>query len=126
MAAQTDLWGELAPVEARTPVAILREQAALLGPKTQNLIEATVETTAAQFGQVLQHSFTLVVPALGNYTYHLFTVAHGITELYPVEVIDRKPARLGTEQDFVEWLGKKLSSPETKKLISNLLAQVST
>jgi hypothetical protein len=35
MAAQTDLWGEIAQEQVRTPVTIMKEQAALLGKKTQ-------------------------------------------------------------------------------------------
>jgi len=83
MAAQTDFWGEIAPAAVRTPLAILREQAALLGAKTKNLIEATVATSVN--GPQFQHRFNLVVPSLGNYTYELFWVTHGI-EMYPIIV----------------------------------------
>ena len=34
MATQADFWGQIQVDDIRTPVAILREQAALLGPKT--------------------------------------------------------------------------------------------
>jgi hypothetical protein len=30
---------------------------------------------------------------------------------------------LGDEDAFIGWLGQKLSSPETKRIIGNLLAQ---
>jgi hypothetical protein len=124
MAAQTDLWGEILPATERTPVSILREQAALLGQKTKNLVEAKVETMTMQDGKLI-HSFTLVAPALGNYRFQLFQVYHSLTSLYPLRVSDKKE-ELPTEKDFVAWLGSRLSSPDTKKLIGNLLAQVTT
>jgi hypothetical protein len=123
MAAQPDLWGEIVPLAERTPVSILREQAALLGQKTKNLMEARVITSSRGDG-TLMHSFTLVVPSL-SYSFQLFQVYHKLTSLYPLRVSDMKE-ELPTEQAFIDWLGSRLSSPETKKLIGNLLAQVTT
>jgi hypothetical protein len=123
MAAQTDFWGDIAPATVRTPVAILREQASLLGTKTENLIEAAVETGISQ-GR-FQHRFNLVVPALDNYTYQLFRIEHGI-DLYPLRVFDKEILGLNTEDDFVDWLRNRLSSDDTKKIIGNLLAQVNS
>jgi hypothetical protein len=101
----------------------MREQAALLGEKTQNLIEAMVDTTA--FGRDFVHSFVLNVPVLGGYRYTLFEVTHG-PELYPVTVVPAKSVVLEDEPAFLEWLRGVLSSPETKKLIGNLLAQATS
>ena len=123
MAAQTDFWGDIAPATVRTPVAILREQASLLGTKTENLIEAAVETGISQ-GR-FQYRFNLVVPALDNYTYQLFRIEHGI-DLYPLRVFDKEILGLNTEDDFVDWLRNRLSSDDTKKIIGNLLAQVNS
>ena len=100
----------------------MREQAALLGNKTQNLVEATVET-GTQFGR-FKHPFLLLVPALGLYKYELFKIEHGV-DLYPVSVSGRKEdQQLDNEQEFVDWLKAKLCDPETKKLIGNLLGMV--
>jgi hypothetical protein len=120
MAASTDLWGEIAATPIRTPLAILREQAALLGAKTKNLVEASVNTHAT--GDHFQHSFDLVVPALDRYTYNLFTIIHG-PSIYPVTVWGKTVIFL-TEEQFIEWLGATLSSPETMRIVTNLLAQV--
>lgn len=127
MAAQTDFWGDLAPAEVRTPVAIMREQAGLLGTKTQNLVEARVDTEISRFAnEQFSHSLDLVVPAL-DYTYRLFTIRHGIG-LYPITVRQGANAniQLDTEEEFVDWLRQKLSSAETKRIVASLLAQVST
>jgi hypothetical protein len=121
MATQTDFWGDVAPAAVRTPVAILREQAALLGAKTKNLVEATVYTES--YHGAFRHLFNLVVPGLNDYTYNLFTIEHGIS-LYPVSIVGRE-LRLETEQEVTDWLRDFLSSRETKRIVGNLLAQVS-
>ena len=129
MAAQTDLWGDIIQAEVRTPVAILREQASLLGIKTKNLIEASVKTSVK--GGEFRHSFRLVVPALDGYTYELFEIFHGVS-IYPITVPNRvgnleaPGLRLKDEEAFLNWLGHQLSSNETKRIISNLLAQATT
>lgn len=123
MAAQGDFWGEIAPAQVRTPVSIMREQAALLGKKTQNLIEAVVKTRTTPFDQ-FTHSFLLLVPPLDGYQYELFRIEHGV-EMYPVTVAaGLQVERLDNEQQFVDWLKRKLSDPETKQLIGNLLGMV--
>src|SRR5262245_4360896 len=119
MAAQIDLWGTLIPEPHRTPVAILREQAALLGTKTEHLIEAEVTTSIQD--QRFVHGFDIVVPGLDGYRYQLFRISHG-PEIYPVDVRFRTGV-LSSEDEFVAWLGEKLSSKETKHLINNLLSQ---
>jgi hypothetical protein len=122
MAANADLWGEITPSAVRTPVSILREQAALLGAKTGYAIEAKVETRVT--GSRFYQSFNLVVPALDNYSYELFEIYHEIS-LYPVRVMSLAES-LKDEESFVNWLGKKLSSAETKSIIGNLLAQANS
>ena len=134
MAAQPDLWGDLEVAHIRTPAGILKEQAALLGQKTQQILEAKVKTHVRMGG--FYHTFELVVPALDNYTYELFSVSHS-ADLYPVVVPGSQNAFLNNatgfsqrslsgEAEFIEWLRTELSSPETKKIIGNLLAQANS
>jgi hypothetical protein len=124
MAAHTDLWGEITPNAVRTPVSILREQASLLGAKTTYMVEGKVETHVS--GTRFYHSFNLVVPALDNYSYQLFQISHEVG-LYPVHVeYQSSYIELKSEEAFVNWLGEKLSSAETKSLIGNLLAQANS
>lgn len=120
MATRTDLWGDIEAANIRTPVAILREQAAVLAEKTRLVIDAQVSTTI--WHRDFVHSFKLVVPALGDYTYELFAIRHGV-DLYPVSVGSRD---LQNEQEFIGWLRDTLSSSETKRVISNLLAQANS
>jgi hypothetical protein len=115
----TDFWGEIEAIEVRTPLSILREQAAALGPRTKNLVEAKVETEIA--GTSFRHAFDLVVPSLDNYTYRLFEIQHD-HDLYPIYV--RTTAeQLTDEGAFIDWLRVRLTSPQTRKIVGNLLAQ---
>jgi hypothetical protein len=118
MAAKTDLWGEIGTTAIRSPVSILREQAALLGSKTNNLVEARVETITYQ--GTFTHYFDLVVPAL-DYKYRLFAIQHGV-DMYPINA----SMVLNDEEEFQQWLHEKLSSLETIRIIQNLLSQVSS
>lgn len=122
MSAKTDLWGEIVATKTRTPVAILREQASLLGEKTAFAIEAKVESAASDRGFI--HRFVLVVPALDQYEYELFSISHGI-ELYPVQELANYKT-METEEQFKEWLHRQLSDSRTVRIIGNLLAQVNS
>ena len=117
--AARDFWGDLQATEVRTPLSILREQASMLGPKTNHLLEARVDSDVSN--GTFYHRFTLVVPALDNYTYQLFVIEHGI-DLYPVKELG-DPQRLNDEAEFTEWLRQRLTSPQTRKILSNLVAQ---
>lgn len=78
-------------IEARSgqlsPVAILKQQAALLGERTKNLVEAEVETKATDYQRQLQHWFYLVAPALDFYKYPLFRVEHPAIRFYPLRIV---------------------------------------
>lgn len=120
MAAHADLWGEIAPSTVRMPVSILREQASLLGAKTNHVIEGKVETWISE--NKFYHSFKFVVPALDNYSYELFQIIHGVNP-YPVRPREPLAFDIENEEAFLSWLGQRLSSSETKRIIGNLLAQ---
>ena len=66
----------------RAPVTILKEQATFLGQRTKNIVIVKVfrlETGTSTF----KYAFNVVGPAIGNYTYRLFTMSHG-AEFYPL------------------------------------------
>jgi hypothetical protein len=113
-----DLWPEIEQTELLPPVAILREQAALLGKKTNHLLEGQV-VTKTDVGRFF-HSFYIVAPALSSYTYRLFGINHD-ENLYPVQA---DSASLGSEQELLEHIRKILNSDKTKRVIGSLLAQV--
>src|SRR5262245_44956146 len=79
-----DLWPEDFGIDDFvTPVTLLKEQAALLGSKTHNLVEATVSTGSNHPDFI--HILYLIAPALDNYRYQLITLRHTI-DLYPVQI----------------------------------------
>jgi hypothetical protein len=127
MASLQNLWPkEVAAMPAqRSPGAILREQAALLGPRVNNLLEGRVETGPHPHDTKFHHSFKIVVPALDFYQYELFSLSHGVKEFYPLDAVAHgKGAHLKTEAELVEWLRAVFASHETKRIIGTLLAMV--
>jgi hypothetical protein len=124
--AAVDFWPDISASKPRTPLSLMKQQAALLGKHTNNLLEAEVETTSS--GDKLFHRFIIVAPSL-DYRYQLFGVTHGVT-LYPVQVLSAPPSGTivpigGIEDEgmFVNWLKAVLSSEETKRILGSLLAQ---
>ncbi|MBM3476071.1 MAG: hypothetical protein FJX75_22610 [Armatimonadetes bacterium] len=121
------LWPDNIAVPAvRTPVAILREQAALLGPVTKNIVEADVWTQASDDGKRIVHTFVLVAPALDNYAYPLFVASHDPVRVYPVELVPGAgggPYVAGDEEDLTIGLRGILQSTPTREVVEALLAQ---
>jgi hypothetical protein len=113
----TDFWGVLPVEPLRTPLTIMREQAALLGRRTNGVLEAEVQTSVDE--QEFIHSFDLVVPSLQFYRYTLFRVRHGAM-IYPVRA---GVGDLQNETAFTNWLKTILTSGKTQKIIANLLSQ---
>ena len=119
--AMKDLWpDDIGQTNIITPVSILREQAAALGGKTDNLVTAEVISSAD--ATYFTHSFQLIAPAL-SYKYQLFYVRHTIT-LYPIQGIYKNTAKtITSESELIQWLGEVLAATETKNIIRALIAQ---
>jgi hypothetical protein len=82
-----DLWPKkMHRSTLKAPVAILREQASILGERTRNVVTAEVRPYRSQQSTKLFFAFNLVAPALNNYSLSLFTISHEPTQIYPVEV----------------------------------------
>jgi len=101
-----NLWpDDIAVTEKKAPVTLLREQASMLGEKTQNLVIGQVqelpylEPIISQSGLILPrvvkgisepleeiifyYGFYIIAPALGNYRYRLLTILYNV-DFYPV------------------------------------------
>jgi hypothetical protein len=103
-----------------TPVSIMREQAALLGERTENLVTAEVVTAAN--GPFIIHNFILEAPAL-SYRYQLFSADHQVS-LYPVDVnYNKTTTRCTDEAQFRQKLGQILGADATKQIVRALKAQ---
>lgn len=121
-----DLWPEsFGSIEVEIPLQILRKQAALVGPKTGNIVVGNVLRTLDEEGD-FQLSFYLVAPALDNYQYKLFSVWHGIG-LYPVNTMNVRPAlKFKNAEDFKKYLRSTFASKETLNIIRSLIVQSSS
>ncbi len=120
-----NMWGGLEDVETvRTPTAILRGQAEMLGKVTNKLLEGEVDvrTTGASLFYV---DLNVIVPNLENYSYTVLTVKHSIL-IYPLEIVktvDGEDYECDNEEEFLRDLGTILSSKEMRGVISALLSQ---
>jgi hypothetical protein len=117
-----DLWpANLTESNLVTPVAILREQAALLGDKTKQLVTGEVQTQTT--GNLFVHSFCVAAPTL-NYRYELFRVQHPAA-FYPLVLAQgRTTTQVESEDEFKNKLKEVFSSQLTLNVVHSILAQV--
>lgn len=108
------------------PVAILKEQAKFLSQSTKGFLEGEVvtRTERGRNARPFLHEFRIRAPALGDYRYELFDVRHDFG-LYPLSVRFFPTAEefeASSEDEFLPVLRNVLSHPETRRVISALLA----
>jgi hypothetical protein len=122
MANTDDLWpANIGDSKLTTPVAVLKEQAALLGEKTKQLVKGEVATQTT--GNLFVHHFYIVAPTL-NYKYELFTLSH-VINFYPLTLRQASQnLTIMNEEDFKEKLKEILSSQHTLNVVHSILAQV--
>jgi hypothetical protein len=131
----TDLWpSDIAPStpNVKPPVTLLREQAALLGAKTKNIVEAQVVPADTQYHHGFGYEFQLVGPALNNYRFPLFRIEYSI-EMYPLWMyvaggilgLDEGTAQFNvpSEADLLEALAKVFAAEKTRQVIQAIQAQ---
>lgn len=117
-----DFWpADIADSNLVTPVTILKEQAALLGEKTRQLVKGEVVTQTT--GSMLVHYFYIVAPTL-NYRFELFNISHGVN-FYPLTLTYLNSARpIKSEAEFKEKLKEIFAAQHTLNVVHSILAQV--
>ncbi|MGC2111434.1 MAG: hypothetical protein WA655_18105 [Candidatus Korobacteraceae bacterium] len=117
-----DLWpSNIADANLTTPVTILKQQGALLGDKTRQLITGEVVTQTT--GNLFVNSFYISAPTLG-YKYELFQVHHGIN-FYPLTLKHlNNTIQIPSEAAFKDKLKEILAAPHTVNVVHSILAQV--
>ncbi len=136
---EVDLWpADLAQEDAKSPVAILRQQAEALAARTGHKLRARVATEPfalqsygpswrQSFGQLkpqFRHRLIIVVPALEDYELDLVSLYQGM-DLYPIaaELVKQEDrALLDDELNLKNWLKKAFSSPATRNSLRTLLS----
>ena len=133
-----DLWPKDIKSESKIklPVAILREQGALLGEKTKNIVTGEVRESARQLQERRVFDFTFYITSTAlEYAYRLFSISYKIT-LYPVVFTiadDDILKELGlesrhtyieanNEEEFKDYLKRIFNSAKSKRVISAILA----
>jgi hypothetical protein len=121
MSDKEDLWPhDLLDAIPTSPRDILQQQAALLGPKTKNIVLADVAANVLDDG-TSSLQFYLRVPALSGYKFDLFTLQHGI-DLYPVTDMD-SGLELNDEDRLKSFVQAQPGSRETIKIVRALVSQ---
>ena len=117
-----DLWPEnIADSNLITPITILKEQAALLGEKTRQLVKGEVVTQTT--GNLFVHYFYIAAPTL-NYRFELFTLSHGVN-FYPLVMrYLNDTISLPSESAFKDKLKEIFAAPHTLNVVHSILAQV--
>ena len=117
-----DLWPEnIADSNLVTPVSILKQQAALLGEKTRQLVKGEVVTQTT--GNLFVHYFYIAAPTL-SYKFELFTLSHGIN-FYPLVMKSlNNTIPLNSESEFKEKLKEIFAAPHTLNVVHSILAQI--
>ncbi len=124
-----DFWpDEIADADDPEPVALLKEQATVLGAKTGYDVEGVVRTSTE--GGTAYYSLYLKADALGDYLYKLLYIAYpaiGQPHAYPVVAQSSAggPERqIGSREEFREWLKDQLSSDPVRRAIASLRRHV--
>ncbi len=122
MSDTNDFWpANIAESNLITPITILKEQAALLGEKTRQLVKGEVVTQTT--GTLLVHYFYIVAPTL-NYRFELFNIEHHVN-FYPLVLrYLNNTTSLSTEAAFKTKLKEILASQHTLNVVHSILAQV--
>lgn len=129
--ATVDLWPEniqFVREKFKAPVAVLREQAALLGQRTLNIVTAEVshhrrDTAAFTF------FFYIVGPAISFYRWRLLIMSHNVPQ-YPL-TLEVAPGVLAPQQsvvlsikshdEFLTALRRVFSADKTLRVIRSIL-----
>lgn len=148
----SNLWPtDLVASPVRSPVSILREQAAFLENNTNNIVSALVQKTDEKMrfigdvnalaqaaggepSQRFSYYFYITAPTLGHYRYLLLSIFHDF-DLYPVNIDVGQDIKqeLGfsedsyvanNEEEFKKLLSQIFNSQKARKVISALLSQV--
>ena len=120
-----NLWGDLeVETPVGTPVDILREQGSQLADLTNDVLSARIRTTRTRDG-ALETRFDVIAPLLDNYFYTLLSVRHGVCG-YPLvlsDYVNEDEVECTDEDQFIDELGRVLSSDGVKKVVQFLVSQ---
>jgi hypothetical protein len=113
-----DLWpADLVRPIPTSPIAIMNEQAILLGGKTGGLVLGDIRPEME--GRAVTLIFELVMPLLENYRYKIMGVVYPADQVYPLDiyVMDDPKIRSEDSTSFIQNLRTILNSDRIKNVI---------
>lgn len=117
-----NLWPDFqAPEAIQSPVYLLKEQAAGLAEKTRGLVRAGLRP--ASLDGNFWVGFDLYSPALGEYTFRLFSVTYP-PQFFPVDIdLAGESRRATTLEELRSQVSDILRSPRTRQVVEAIMAQ---
>jgi hypothetical protein len=108
----------------KPPIAVLKELVQALEKKTQGLLTGKVEQNiwASEF----KLEFYITAPSLNNYSYEVFSLTHNLN-FYPLDIRSSNEntfSKVNDPEELEVKLKTIFSSPEVKRVINGLLAQI--
>ena len=109
----------------KPPIAVLKELAQGLEKRTQGLLVGKIEQTVYQDRSFIL-DFYITAPSLNNYSYQVLKINHDI-DFYPLKVTGSEinsSVQANNQKELEDFLKFIISTPEVKKVINGLLAQI--
>lgn len=121
----TSMWKIDEAVGGKTPALIMGEQAQALTQETSGRLRGHVSVVGSP-GQIITE-FRVTAPTLNNYSYVLVTYTHGLTGMFPGQLVS-EVSKLRTQVDdlsiFENRLLEVIQSKPVNDLIRTLLDSV--
>jgi len=125
MMAADDLWGEIPNRDtAKSPLVIVKEQAALLEAKTNGELRGVAHARRVDGGGI-KVRLGIEAPSADNYYYGLLEFECDPVEVYPLQIFDLTADfgyHVENVQEFKARLSAVFGSPKVKRVISRLRA----
>ena len=107
--------------DLRTPLSILREQAAALTAATKGVLVGAVETE--RNGDELLLRLDIIVPALNDYRYQLMSYRQTIHKYPGLMYAFGTNYTINDESHFITSIKRTLASTNVKNVLTSLLSQ---
>ncbi len=122
-----DLWGDLpSRVQIETPYDLFREQASLLGEKTNGTLVGEV-LRSIDLRASVSLNLLITAPALDNYKYVVLQAYHSVTDIYPVTVLSgetQSQSKCNNPEELKRALQTILRSVRVQNIVRGLLTQI--
>ena len=123
---KTGFWVIPEEISTKTPLSIMKEQAAALTDATDGQLIGDINSSLVKGSDLTNIFFSIIVPSMSNYTYVLMRYRQPVL-LYPGALYDLTEEgvyEIGDEEDFLEAIKTIIQSEGVNRVIVSLLSQV--